>query len=416
MATYDELARRRMAERGLQLGRKVSDPFMERLKENIEIANRPASMSSQDRPKASPFVPLFGEETPERQTPLTQMQAPRREVPTPTPAASSVKYEGPGAPISAIGRNVTAADLGTQVKQVRPEAFSEQNIAQARAAAQKPTGINFGVSPEVMDALRRRNEIGRKRAFQEAGEEYIPPGERRESGTMEGAIQAPTFQQAMRDFAAGKVGSQGYGAIRNLLVGVPESEISRSKRGDISRQALRGPAALELAGQLGGQEAGTPSATAPDIKDAIAMLNLQRGLSKDERDALIQQASFGLDVKGEERAARKETREREAQLLEQAPVYAQQLAELNPNLAPISQDLITHGATLGFSGEQTINLTGQALERMLVERGPAKGFAEILSGEGPEFERYQEEPKEVQQRLYAQARTELQRRLNEAAQ
>jgi hypothetical protein len=156
--TYDELARQRMAANPPKLGPKAADPFGELIRRNIEIADRKPS-EFVGKPGENPFVGLGESKSTAPVKPIPAMQVIKSVSPIGSAMSSQdqadyrrqVEAAPGGRVISARGGQpeqfemdtnvpVSASDLGAYVHRAglkgNPNAFSPENIASARAAAQ----------------------------------------------------------------------------------------------------------------------------------------------------------------------------------------------------------------------------------------------------------------------------------------
>jgi hypothetical protein len=233
---------------------------------------------------------------------------------------SIVRVGGPE-PVSAISSPVRATDLAMlpQATAPNPDAFSDENVARARADAQAFETSKTAQQARTVEDINADTAALRdlRRVQTNVADGFAPDAKR--SKSMGPDLGNPSMEEAMRDYAAGRVGSEGYKMIRNLRVDAGDTE-RRDGKYVPSGKALTAASALEQAG--GGQEPGS-------LSDAISLANLQRGLQNDQRSAL--QDAFGNQMEGSklelamtkeqrqrQEAARKAEKQRRARLVEGA--------------------------------------------------------------------------------------------------
>lgn len=235
--------------------------------------------------------------------------------------------------------------------------LSDEEAAQFEVQRQADIQSNVARLNEATAAQRDLNAVKKAQAFMN-----LPEGQR---GRMPddvakvlgkptepargegGGIGQPSFQDALADYASGRVGSQGYNMIRNLRMQQDDGFLSgaraRNRVASLpSRQRGRALAQLAKAGAGGGGlpqvAGGGRSEGGPSVRDQLDIARFEREGASDTADAARrqeqQQFENELALSGERRAQAAADTKQQAAESEQRDAFREQL--LNSGALPIN--------------------------------------------------------------------------------
>lgn len=226
------------------------------------------------------------------------------------------------------------ADIRTNVARLNKATAAQRDInavRKAKAFMALPEGQRGRMPDDVAKVLGRPTEPARG------------------GGIGSGGIGQPSFEEAMADYAAGRVGSEGYKMIRNLRVGndnfVENARARNKAMGLPPRQRAKAIAALTRGG--GGRGSGLPSiggggrgrqeggAAAPSIRDQLDIARFQReglqDLLKAQQTGTQTEFENKLATAGEQRAQAEFEQESHAAQVEDRQNFIEQL-EKSPTM------------------------------------------------------------------------------------
>ena len=183
--------------------------------------------------------------------------------------------------------------VGTYRGPTSTAGMSDEERTQFEAQRQADIRANVARLNQATEAQRELNAVRKAQAYMNLPESQrgrmpddvarVLGRETEPAGGTGGGIGQPSFQEAMADYASGRVGTPGYNMIRNLRVG-SDGFLSgaRARNRAMSlppRQRARALAALARGGQEGAGipgVAGREQAAGPSVRDQLDIARFQR--------------------------------------------------------------------------------------------------------------------------------------------